>query len=80
MIVRGWSGDLQIWVPASARLLKEPGDDIESAAVARFPFLSLVWVGLISMLFGALMLPVVALCASRTHRASEAVSQALSQS
>ncbi|MDH1012894.1 cytochrome c biogenesis protein CcsA [Pseudomonas nicosulfuronedens] len=80
-IVRGWSGDLQIWVPASARLLKEPGDDIESVVVVRrFPFLSLVWVGLITMLFGALMLPAGGALRKPDHTASEGVSRALSQS
>lgn len=80
-IVRGWSGDLQIWVPASARLLKQPGDDIESVVVVRrFPFLSLVWIGLLTMLFGALMLPACGTLRRQDHTASQGVSQALSQS
>lgn len=80
-IVRGWSGDLQIWVPASARLLKQPGDDIESVVVVRrFPFLSLVWVGLLTMLFGALLLPAGGALRKPDHTASQGVAQPLSQS
>ncbi len=80
-IVRGWRGDLQIWVPASARLLNQPGDDIESVVVVRrFPFLSLVWIGLLTMLFGALMLPAGGTLRRQDHTASQGVSQALSQS
>lgn len=80
-IVRGWSDDLQVWVPASARLLKQPGDDIESVVVVRrFPFLSLVWVGLITMLLGALLLPAGGALRKPDHTASQGVSPALSQS
>ncbi|AGI24186.1 cytochrome c-type biogenesis protein CcmF [Pseudomonas sp. ATCC 13867] len=80
-IVRGWSGDLQVWVPASARLLKQPGDEIESVVVVRrFPFLSLVWVGLLTMLFGALLLPAGGVLRRRGHTASDGVAQAVSQS
>ncbi|WP_152223977.1 cytochrome c biogenesis protein CcsA [Pseudomonas sp. SCB32] len=80
-IVRGWSGDLQVWVPASARLLKQPGDDIESVVVVRrYPFLSFVWVGLLTMLFGALLLPAGGALRKRGHTASDGVAEAVSQS
>lgn len=80
-IVRGWSRDLQVWVPASARLLKEPGDEIESVVVVRrFPFLSLVWVGLLGMLFGTLILPAGGVLRRRDHTATAGASQAVSQS
>ncbi|QRY82490.1 cytochrome c biogenesis protein CcsA [Pseudomonas sp. PDNC002] len=80
-IIRGWGSDLQVWVPASPRLLKQSGDEIESVVVVRrFPFLSLVWVGLLAMLFGALLLPAGGALRRRDHTAPEAVSPALSQS
>lgn len=80
-IIRGWGSDLQVWVPASPRLLNQSGDEIESVVVVRrFPFLSLVWIGLLSMLFGALLLPAGGALRQRSHTPAEAVSRAVSQS
>lgn len=63
-IVRGWAQDLQVWVPASPRLMQagskaaEGGDEIQGVVVVRrYPFVSLVWVGLLAMVLGILALP-----------------------
>lgn len=60
-IIRGWLADTQVWVPASPRLMETA--DITGASgealvvVRRYPLVSLVWVGFIAMLLGALILP-----------------------
>ena|GEM_PF-756369 len=61
-IVRGWSRDLQVWLPASARLLSpsrtdSASDDTQSVVVIRrYPFVSLIWIGLAAMVAGSLLL------------------------
>ncbi|MGE8437373.1 MAG: cytochrome c biogenesis protein CcsA [Pseudomonas palmensis] len=62
-IVRGWAQDLQVWVPASPRLMTaagglDGGDAIQGVIVVRrYPFVSLVWLGLLAMVLGMLVLP-----------------------
>ena len=58
-IVRGWAQDLQVWVPASPRLMNGASrDEIQGVIVVRrYPFVSLVWVGLLAMVVGMLVLP-----------------------
>ncbi|MNJ55324.1 hypothetical protein D3C77_508090 [compost metagenome] len=63
-IVRGWVEDLQVWVPASPRLMQAgstASGDTEASygvvVVRRYPFVSLVWTGLLAMVFGVLALP-----------------------
>ncbi len=62
-IVRDWSQDLQVWLPASARLLTsgevggENGDAQSVVVIRRYPFISLVWIGLAAMVAGSLLLP-----------------------
>lgn len=63
-IVRGWAEDLQVWVPASPRLMQAGSTatgDAEASygvvVVRRYPFVSLVWIGLLAMVFGVLALP-----------------------
>lgn len=59
-IVRGWAEDLQVWVPASPRLMKngERGDAVPGVVVVRrYPFVSFVWLGLLAMVLGILLLP-----------------------
>lgn len=59
-IVRGWAEDLQIWVPASPRLItnSEGASEVPSVVVVRrYPFVSLVWLGLLAMLLGIVLLP-----------------------
>ncbi|MCY1250788.1 hypothetical protein D9M72_644630 [compost metagenome] len=76
-IVRGWSQDLQIWVPASPRLMSSSGGDAEVhgvIVVRRYPLVSLVWSGLLAMLAGLLLLPGTA-SAPRRQAVSGAVSQ-----
>lgn len=54
-IVRGWTEDLQVWVPASPKLIT--GGEVPSVvAVRRYPFVSWVWFGLLSMLLGIVLL------------------------
>ncbi|MCP8465494.1 cytochrome c biogenesis protein CcsA [Pseudomonas sp. ZM23] len=80
-IVRGLGSDLQVWVPASPRLLNRSGEEIESVVVIRrFPFLSLVWIGLLAMLLGALVLPAGGALRQRGHTALQGVAGAVSQS
>lgn len=80
-IVRGLTSDLQVWVPASPRLLNQRGDEIESVVVIRrFPFLSLVWIGLLAMLLGALLLPAGGALRKRSHTAAQGVAEVVSQS
>lgn len=55
-IVRGWAEDLQVWVPASPKLIT--GGEVPSVVVVRrYPFVSWVWLGLLSMLLGIVLLP-----------------------
>lgn len=58
-IIRDWSGDTQIWVPASSALMAGSTEPVNEALVIvrRYPLVSLVWVGFIAMLLGALWLP-----------------------
>jgi len=59
-IVRGWAEDLQVWVPASPGLMNigEEGDVTPGVVVVRrYPFVSLLWFGLLAMLLGILLLP-----------------------
>lgn len=59
-IVRGWSEDLQVWVPASPRLMKgaEGTDETQGIVIVRrYPFVSFVWTGLLAMVLGILLLP-----------------------
>lgn len=61
-IVRGWAQDLQVWVPASPRLMQtgaaDGGEAVHGVVVVRrYPFVSLVWVGLLAMVLGMLALP-----------------------
>lgn len=58
-IVRGWAQDLQVWVPASPRLMNgASSDEIQGVIVVRrYPFVSLVWLGLLAMVLGVLALP-----------------------
>ncbi|CAD5110268.1 cytochrome c biogenesis protein CcsA [Zestomonas carbonaria] len=63
-IVRGWSQDLQVWVPASPRLMvaaeeggEAAGDEQSLVVIRRYPFVSLLWIGLLAMLAGSLALP-----------------------
>lgn len=59
-VSRGWREDVQVWVPASSRLLDpaSPATDEQSLLVVRrYPFLSLLWLGLLLMVSGALLLP-----------------------
>lgn len=80
-IIRGWGSDLQVWVPASPRLLQQGGDEIESVVVIRrFPFLSLVWIGLVAMLLGTLLLPAGGALRKRGHTPAQSVAEAVSQS
>ena len=81
-IIRGWSRDLQVWVPASPSLLRQGPDQIESLVVIRrYPFVSFVWVGLLTMLGGALLLPSGAgVLRRRDHTPSQASVAGLSQS
>ncbi|WP_236032386.1 cytochrome c biogenesis protein CcsA [Pseudomonas schmalbachii] len=81
-IVRGWAQDLQVWVPASPRLMANGGkvdqaaSDIQSVVVVRrFPFVSFVWVGLLAMLGGMLLLPGVAAAKGREQSVSHGLSQ-----
>ncbi|TDF84188.1 cytochrome C biogenesis protein CcmF [Pseudomonas sp. H9] len=63
-IVRGWAQDLQVWVPASPRLM-QVGSQAEGSSheiqgvvvIRRYPFVSLVWVGLSAMVLGMLAMP-----------------------
>ncbi|MDF3932067.1 cytochrome c biogenesis protein CcsA [Pseudomonas citronellolis] len=80
-IIRGWLGDLQVWVPASPRLMGQKGEAIESLVVIRrYPLLSFVWLGLGCMLFGALLLPGAGASSRRVHTGSQARLDGLSQS
>ncbi|GLU41090.1 cytochrome c biogenesis protein CcsA [Pseudomonas sp. NBRC 100443] len=80
-IIRGWLGDLQVWVPASPRLMGQKGEAIESLVVIRsYPLLSFVWLGLACMLLGALLLPGAGVSRKRVHTASQARLDGLSQS
>ena len=80
-IIRGWLGDLQVWVPASPRLMGQKGEAIESLVVIRrYPLLSFVWLGLACMLLGALLLPGAGVSRKRVHTASQARLDDLSQS
>lgn len=59
-VSRSWTEDVQVWVPASSRLLDpaSPAADEQSLLVVRrYPFLSLLWLGLLLMVSGALLLP-----------------------
>lgn len=59
-IVRGWTEDLQVWVPASPGLMKiGEEDDVTHGVVVvrRYPFVSFVWLGLLAMVLGILLLP-----------------------
>ncbi|RIZ43717.1 cytochrome C biogenesis protein CcmF [Pseudomonas aeruginosa] len=58
-ISRGWTEDVQVWVPASSRLLdpdRPAADEQSLLVVRRYPFLSLLWMGLLLMVSGALLL------------------------
>lgn len=80
-IIRGWSRDLQVWVPASTSLLRKGASDIESLVVIRrYPLLSCVWLGLLLMLGGALLLPPGGVLRRPDHTSSEATVAGLSQS
>ncbi len=63
-IVRGWSQDVQVWLPASSRLVTPgvaaAGENEETQSVVvirRYPFVSFVWVGLLAMVLGSALLP-----------------------
>jgi len=60
-VVHGWLEDKQIWVPATPALLGEKlsGEmQLSTLVVLRsYPLVSLVWIGLIAMLMGALLMP-----------------------
>ncbi|MFZ5960004.1 cytochrome c biogenesis protein CcsA [Pseudomonas knackmussii] len=80
-IIRGWSRDLQVWVPASTSLLRKGDNDNESLVVIRrYPLLSCVWLGLLLMLGGALLLPPGGVLRRADHTSSEAAVAGLSQS
>jgi len=73
-IVRGWFQDLQIWVPASSRLMHggnaQDGayDETESVIVVRrYPLVSLVWIGLAAMVAGMALLIGRARAAARRY-------------
>lgn len=60
-IIRGWDADVQVWVPATPRLLQAQGAGGSGAqtllVVRRYPLVSCVWMGLLAMLVGMLLAP-----------------------
>ncbi|MNJ55671.1 hypothetical protein D3C77_511790 [compost metagenome] len=60
-IIRGLWADTQVWVPASERLMRSPGNHQDSpemlVVVRRYPLVSLVWIGFVAMLLGTVLLP-----------------------
>ena len=60
-VIRGWWGDQQVWVPASSALMGQvPADDAQGPTlivIRRYPLVSLVWLGLVCMVLGALIAP-----------------------
>lgn len=71
-ILRSWAQDLQVWIPASPRLMGtadevlENSNDLHSLVVIRrFPLVSFVWCGLLAMVLGSLLLPRVGISARR---------------
>ena len=60
-IIRGWGADVQIWLPASPRLMQAVTEGAPTAqtlmVVRRYPLVSFVWLGLVAMLVGMLFVP-----------------------
>ncbi len=62
-ILRNWDQDLQVWIPATPRLMSGTTEasataEVQSLVVIRrFPLVSFVWGGLIAMVLGTLLLP-----------------------
>ncbi|MFG5863844.1 heme lyase CcmF/NrfE family subunit [Metapseudomonas sp. CR1201] len=70
-ILRSWDQDLQVWIPATSRLMvgaskaSATGEVQSLVVIRRFPLVSFVWAGLIAMVLGTLLLPNVGLSARR---------------
>ncbi|WP_017337429.1 cytochrome c biogenesis protein CcsA [Pseudomonas fluorescens] len=60
-IVRSWASDMQVWVPASPKLMDSAGtvgaENQTLVVVRHYPLVSLVWGGFILMLLGMLLVP-----------------------